>query len=53
MLQAKADRLAGTTYLVKKTPKNSVFQRTKIGITSLWEDLEAKLLIPDELLGYP
>ena len=52
MLQAKADRLAGTTYLVKK-PKNRVFQRTKIGITSLWEDLEAKLLIPGELLGYP
>ena len=37
----------------KKTPKNSVFWRQEIGITSLWEDLEAKLLTPGQLLGYP
>ena len=24
-----------------------------MGITSLWEDLEAKLLTPGQLLGYP
>ena len=37
----------------KKTPKNGLFERTKIGITSLWEDLEDKLLTPGQLLGYP
>ena len=37
----------------KKTPKNGLFQRPNIGITSLWEDLEAKLLTPGQLLGYP
>ena len=37
----------------KKTPKNSVFLRRFFGITSLWEDLEAKLLTPGQLLGYP
>ena len=37
----------------KKTPKNSFFLWPNIGITSLWEDLEAKLLTPGQLLGYP
>ena len=37
----------------KKKPKNNVFWRQEIGITSLWEDLEAKLLTPGQLLGYP
>merc|ERR1711978_673766 len=37
----------------KKTPKNSIFLRQNMGITSLWEDLEAKLLTPGQLLGYP
>ena len=54
MPQAKVDRLAGKTYLVKKkTPKDCVFLRQKIGITSLWEDLEAKLLTTGQLLGFP
>ena len=54
MLYAKVNRLAGKTYLVKKTTtKNSVFLRTKMGITSLWEDLEAKLLTPGQFLGFP
>ena len=26
---------------------------TNIGITSLWEDLDDKLLTPGQLLGYP
>ena len=39
MLQAIVDRLAGKTYLVQKNIKNSVFLRTKMGITSIWEDL--------------
>ena len=33
--------------------ENGLFQRPNNGITSLWEDLEAKLLTPDQLLGYP
>ena len=37
----------------KKTPKNIFFQRTKIGLTSLWEDLENKLVTPGQLLGFP
>ena len=37
----------------KKKPKNGNVRRKKIGITSLWEDLEAKLLTPGQLLGYP
>ena len=41
ILKAKVDRLAGKTYLVQKTPKNSHFYATNMGITSLWEDLEA------------
>ena len=53
MLSAKVKRLGEKTYLVQKTPKNSVFLRTNMGITSLWEDLEAKLLTPGQLLGYP
>ena len=53
ILLAKVDRLAGKLISSKKTPKNSVFWRQEIGITSLWEDLEAKLLTPGQLLGYP
>ena len=54
MLWAKVDRLAGKTYFVEeKTPKNSIFLQTNIGITSLWEDLEAKLGTPGQLLWYP
>ena len=34
-------------------PKNGLLERTKIDITFLWEDPEAKLLTPDQLLGYP
>ena len=52
MLQAKVDRLAGKTYLVQKTAKNRHFFVKNIDITSLWEDLEAKLLTPGQLLGY-
>ena len=37
----------------KKTTENSVFLRQNMGITSLWEDLEAKLLTPGQLLGNP
>ena len=37
----------------KKTPKNGLFQQPNIGITSLWEDLEAKLFTPCQLLGFP
>ena len=33
-------------------PKKDVFLRTKIGITSLWEHLEGKLLTPGQLLGH-
>ena len=36
----------------KKNTKNGLFERTKIGITSLWEDWEDKLLTPGQLLGY-
>ena len=53
ILQVKVDRLARKAYLVQKKPKNSVFLRQNMGITSLWEDLEAKLLTPGQLLGYP
>ena len=53
MLKAKVDRLAGKICLVKKSPKNGLFLRQKIGIISLWEDLEAKLLTPGQLLEYP
>ena len=53
MLKAKVDRLAGKTHLVHKNQKNSAFLRTKMGITSLWEDLEAKLLTRGQLLGFP
>ena len=44
MLLAKVGRFAGYSILAKRTPKNDLYQRTKIGITSLWEDLEDKLL---------
>ena len=37
----------------KKTPKNSHVFVKKNGITSLWENLEAKLLTPGQPLGYP
>ena len=37
---------------IKKTPRNSLLERQKIGITSIWEDLEDKLLTPGQLLGY-
>ena len=37
----------------KKSPTNSLFLRQNMGITSLWEDLEAKLLKPGQLFGYP
>ena len=53
MLKAKVNRLAGKTYLVQKKPKNGLFQRKKIGITSLWEDLADELLTPGQLLEYP
>ena len=53
MLLAKVDRLAGKLISSKKTPQNSIFMRQNMGITSLWEDLEAKLLTPGQLLGYP
>ena len=43
----------GKLILSKKTPKKRVFWRRFFGITSLWEDLEAKLLTPGQLLGYP
>ena len=36
----------------KKT-KNSLSQRLNIGITSLWEDLEAKVLTPGHFWGTP
>ena len=49
MLQAKVDCLAGRTYLVHKNLK-TVFFSGKFGITSLWEDLEAKLLTPGQFL---
>ena len=49
----KSTVLPGKLISSKKTPKNSVFWRTNMGITSLWEDLEAKLLTPGQLLGYP
>ena len=42
----------GKLILSKKTPKNGLFQRPNIGITSLWEDLEAKLLTPGQLMGW-
>ena len=35
----------------KKTPKNGLYLATKIGITSLWEELNDKLLTPGQLLG--
>ena len=35
-----------------KNTSNSLLERQKIGITSIWEDLEDKLLTPGELLGY-
>ena len=53
MLQAEFDRLAGKTYLVKKTAKNSHFWAKNIIINSLWEDVEAKLSTPGQLLGFP
>ena len=34
-----------------KTPKNDCFERQEIGINSLWEDLDDKLLTPGQLLG--
>ena len=40
-------------YFVQKTPRIGIFERTKISITSLWEDLEAKLLTPGNVLGHP
>ena len=48
----KSAILPGKLISSTKTPKNSVFLRTNMGITSLWEDLEAKLLTPGQLLGY-
>ena len=50
----KSTVLQGKLIESKKTPKNSVFWRTNMGITSLWEDLEAKSLGyngSNELLG--
>ena len=41
MLQAKVDRLAKS----KKTQKG-LFRRTRIWVSSLWEELYAKLLTP-------
>ena len=35
-----------------KNTSSSLLERQKIGITSIWEDLEDKLLTPGELLGY-
>ena len=39
--------------VVQKTPKTVFFEQQKICITSLWEELEAKLLTTGKLLGYP
>ena len=51
MLKAKVDGLAGKMDLVQKTLEISLFEWQKIGITSLWEELEAKLLTLGQLLG--
>ena len=40
-------------YFVQKTPRIGIFERTKISITSLWEDLEDKQLTPGQLLVFP
>ena len=42
-----------TGFSSKKTPKTGIFERTKNGISSLWEELKAKLLTLGQLLGYP
>ena len=53
------------SYLGHKRPKmlknsewlacrvDTILGQCDMGITSLWEDLEAKLLTPGQLLGYP
>ena len=48
MLSARVNRLIGKMDLLKKTPETAFFKRKKIGISSLWEDLEAKLLTPGQ-----
>ena len=53
MLKAKVDRLAGKTYFVQKTPKNSLSRRQGIWVAWLWEELYAKLLALGQLLGCP
>ena len=49
MLSARVNRLIGKMDLFKKTPETAFFKRKKIGISSLWEDLEAKLNIEIQL----
>ena len=46
----KLNRLAGKIYLIKRNALKTVFFS---GQKSLWEDLEAKLMTPGQLLGYP
>ena len=46
VMYRRKSSLAGKVYLVKKkSPKNGLFQTTKIGLTSIWKDLDAKLLL--------
>ena len=51
MLWAKVNRLAGNRF--RKKHLKQPFLGERIGITSLWEDLDDKLLTPGQLLGYP
>ena len=51
MLQAKVDPLAGKSICFKKNTKNALFEWQEIDITSLWEDLDDKLLTLGQLLG--
>ena len=44
-------RLTRKSILAKKTPKNDLFEWQEIGITSLWEDLDDKILTPGQFLG--
>ena len=51
MLQAKVDRLAEKKLFSKKHLKTAFLSGQKLA--SLWEDLEANLVTPGQLLGYP
>ena len=44
--------LPGNLILSKNNPKNGLSGVTRIALFSLWEELEAKLLRPGQLLGY-